>query len=294
MIQLLLNGLCTGSVYALVSLGFGLILFAGRTFHIAHGAVFTTGAYACFFFFVRLQVPMLASIVIALSIGVLVGILAELIVYSPLLDERLHKTVSATAIMISSLGLYIVIVNLLALFFGAEAKTILPDAKRTISIAGNILTSVQVAQFVTGGFSIALFWLFFRITPLGRSLRAMADDPELLATMGYNSKKLRLYMFAVGSALASLAGVLAALDVGVHPQDGFEVVLCAATAAIIGGKGSFLAPAAGAFTLGFLQSLVQWFISAQWADGVVFIALIFVLILRPRGLKALVKRAEEL
>jgi branched-chain amino acid transport system permease protein len=294
MVQLLLNGLCTGSVYALVSLGFGLILFAGRTFHIAHGAVFTTGAYACFFFFVHLQVPLLASIVIALGIGVLVGIISELIVYRPLLDGRLHETASATAIMISSLGFYLVVVNLLALFFGAEAKTLLPDAKRTISIAENILTSVQIAQFITGVFCISLFWLFFRIIPLGRSLRAMADDPELLATMGYNSRKLRLHMFVVASALASLGGVLAALDVGMHPQDGFKVVLCAATAAIIGGKGSFLAPAAGAFTLSFLQSLVQWFTSAQWADGVVFVALIFVLILRPRGLQALTKRAEQL
>ena len=294
MTQFLLNGLCVGSVYLLVALGFGLILFAGRTFHIAHGAVFTLAAYMSFLCFQMLGMPLVLSVSVGVLAGVALGVLSEVVVYRPLGDARRSSPASPMTLLVSSLGVYIVVVSIVSLFFGAESRTLRAGSYTSVSLGDSMLTSIQIIQLLVGLSAVAGMWLFLKTMPLGQLFRAMADDPEMLSTLGYDVQKLRLCVFGLGSALASVGGILVALDTGVDPGVGFDAVLFAATAAILGGIGRFLAPAVGALALGLLQGLVVWSISSRWTSAVVFFTLVVVLFVRPQGLRGFAKRAEEL
>jgi len=287
--QFIANGLCKGSVYALVALGFGLIYTTSGVFHLAHGAVYTTAAYSMFLASVLLQLPLLVSVGLALVTAVTLGVLVELLVYQPL--DR--KQASRAALLISSLGVYIVAVNLLAMFFGNETRILRSGAEATVSLGNVILTRVQLAQIAASALFVAVYWGFLRKSPLGRICRAVADDPVLASSLGVKVQATRLVVFTLGSFLAGIGAVLIALDVGIDPQIGFPVVLVAAVACIIGGLHRFIAPALGGILLGLIQSLVVWQTSAMWESAVTFTLLICFLLFRPQGLLGMRQRLEE-
>ena len=293
MIQFLANGLCSGAVYALVAVGFGLIFIGAKTFHIAHGAVYTAAAYTCYALLAGCSCPLAFAVAAGVGAGMLLGVLVECLVYYPLVDLRRREPASPMVVMISSLGAYIVVVNVIALLFGNETKLLRLGVEDTITIGGAILTYVQLAQVVAAATTLALLWLFMKRSRFGRSLRALADDAELISVLGYDVRKLRLGVFGIGSLLAAAGGILSALDVGVDPHVGLNAILVAAVAAILGGAGKVLAPALGALIIGILQSIVVWQTSAKWASAVVFALLILVLIFRPQGILAHKLRTEE-
>lgn len=293
MTQFLINGLCQGAVCVLVALGFGLIHTAARTFHIAHGAVFTAAAYVCFSLVAQHKWPIVMAATAAVCVGSGLGVGVEAIIYSPLRANR-RSSDASMPLLVSSLGFYIALVSLIAAVYGSEARVINPGADRTFAVFDATVTRVQVAQIAAAAILTAALAAFLRISPLGQSFRALADDPELVGALGYDARSLRLYVFALGSGLASLGAVLTTLDVGVDPYVGFDVVLSAAVAVILGGVGSFLAPALGALLLGILQGIVAWQTSSKWSSCVVFAILILVLLLRPAGLFGCVRRAEEM
>ena len=274
MIQFIAHGCCSGAVYSLVALGFGLVLFTVRIFHIAHGAVYTVAAFACYTFLVLLSCPLGLAIPLALIVAILLGLLTETLIYHPLADARRTRKAAPMVVMISSLGTYIVVVNVLAILFGDETMVLRPGVEKIIGIGPVVLTHVQIAQLLVSVVAMLTLWAFLRGTRLGITLQALADDPELLSVLGHDVRKLRLSVFGIASALGGVGGILSALEVGVDPQVGFNVVLIAAVAAIIGGSGNLLAPALGAFVLGLLQSIVVWQTSAKWSTCVVFVVLI--------------------
>jgi branched-chain amino acid transport system permease protein len=295
MIQFIINGVCMGSIYVLLALGFGLIFFASRTFHIAHGAIYMIAGYVCYTCSIILHIPLLISILISVCVGVILGIFVEFAVYQPLRASCQKHADSATVLMISSLAVYVVLINIVALCFGADNKVIHSLPAKTIQIIGNsFITSTQLAQITCGLVVLIVLYLFLRGTLLGQSIVALAEDPELLEITGYKIKPLQIYIFCAGSTLAALAGVLIALDSGIDPYVGFDAVLCAATATILGGMGRFMAPAAGAMVLGLLQSMVVWLTSSRWQSAVVFVVLILAVMVRPQGVRFYTKRAEEL
>jgi branched-chain amino acid transport system permease protein len=291
--QLLANGVCTAAVYSLVAVGFGLIFFAARTFHIAHGAVYTTAGFVTYGALIPLGWPLVPSVLVGLAAGAVLGVLIEFGVYYPLIDPRQGRKASAAIVMMSSLGTYIVVVNAIAMIAGNDTKVLRPGVGKTVRIAGTILTHVQVAQLISAVLVIVLLALILRWTHFGRIVRALADDPELVGIMGHNVRLIRLGVMVVGSLLAGASSILVALDVGVDPQVGFNVLLIAAVATIVGGFGRLLAPALGALILGLLQSIVVWQTSQKWASVVVFAVLILVLLARPQGILASAKRMEE-
>jgi branched-chain amino acid transport system permease protein len=289
MLQFLANGLCKGAVYSLVALGFGLIYSTSRVFHIAHGAVYTFAAYALYCFLSLLGLPLALSVVLALLMASVLGVLVELIIYRPLSQ----KGASAAVSLISSLGVYIIMVNLLAMFFGNETRILRSGVEATSSFGNVILTRVQVAQIAVSGLFVALYWVFLRKSHLGRICRAVADDSVLASVLGIKVQATRLVVFAVGSFLAGIGSLLVALDVGIDPQIGFPMVLVATVACIIGGLHRFIAPALGGILLALIQSLVVWRTSAKWESAVTFALLICFLLVRPQGLLGVRQRLEE-
>lgn len=287
--QFIANGVCRGAVYALVALGFGLIYTTSNVFHIAHGAIYTVAAYALYCSLTFLKIPLPQAVLLSLAVAASLGAVIELIVYRPLAQRKAPGVV----LLVSSLGVYIIAINLLAMFLGNETRVIQPGVEATVKLGGAILTRVQITQVVVSLVSVLVFWIFLRSSSIGRVCRAVADDSVLASVIGVNVQATRTVVFLVGSLLAAISAVLVALDVGIEPQIGFPMVLVAAVACIIGGLHRFMAPALGGVLLGLIQSMVVWQTSAKWESAVTFALLICFLLFRPQGLLGIRTRLEE-
>jgi branched-chain amino acid transport system permease protein len=288
-LQLLLNGLVNGCAFALVALGFALICNTTRIFHFAHGGVYTLSGYLFYSLYTQNSLPIWLAIPITLFLAAVVGILINVIVYRPL-DK---KNASTMMHMLSSLGLYIIIVNVICMIYGNNSKILVSGLLPTVKFGGLMLNVVQIATAVTFFAVFIGFSLSLRFSKLGLKLRAMRDNPTLLALYGVNANTVRLFVFGVGSALCALAGILVGMDVGIDPNIGMTAVVTAAVAFIVGGIGIFEGAAFGALTLGVLQSIAVWQMSARWQDMVTFLVLIFFLIFRPQGILGRRGRLEE-
>lgn len=296
-IQVIINGLVTGLLYSLIALGFSLIYSGTRAFHIAHGAVYTAGPYFLLAWTGATAVALGGlgvfsfAVVVALSLLSisLLAISFELLVYKPLFKRNAPPLVS----FISSLGLYIVIVNLIALIFGNETKILNPQVEPSIEIVGAIVTRIQIIQFAVSA-SLVLVTLFILTkTSLGRNIRALSNNPTLLSVLGINIEKIRILVFVIGSLLAASSSLLRAFDVGVDPHVGLSAVLTAAVAVIIAGIGSHVGTIIAALLIGIIQNIVVWYTSAQWQDAVTFIILVVILLIRRQGLFSVKLRLEE-
>lgn len=289
LLQLLANGLVNGCMFALMALGFALIYNTTKVFHIAHGAVYTAAAYACFVLHVQLNWPLAIAVAGSVAAATALGVVIELALYAPLT----RRNASTLVALLSSLGLYVALVNLIALLFGNETKVLRPGVEKTYGFLGVILTRIQLAEVATAAVILPLLVLLLRGALWGKIIRAVRDNPTLAEVLGVNLAAVRIAVFALGSALAGLAASLAALDVGMDPQVGMPALLIAAVALIVGGVGTFEGPVIGGFLLGLLQSLVVWQISARWTDAITFAILIIFLLFRPEGLAGRRRRLEE-
>lgn len=295
--QIIMYGLIAGMLYSLVALGYSLIYNATKVFHIAHGAVYTAAAYlllalsyaAGSVFGVTGGLSLVVIIVLALFLSCLLGLLFEKTVYSALFKRKAPPLVT----FISSLGLYIVITNLITLVFGNDTKILKSSIEPTITLANTVITRIQAIQLIVSAALVALVLFLLSSSPLGRQIRAMSDNATLTSLLGIDVKKTRRLVFALGSFLAASASLLRAFDIGIDPHAGLSVVLTAVVAVIIGGANSHIGAVMGAIFLGITQNVVAWFFSAQWQDATTFFVFILVLLIRREGILATQLRLEE-
>ena len=280
LIQLLLNGILTASIYSLIGLGFALIYNTTRFFHFAHGAVYTAGAYMVYAFNIKLGIPLAVSLPFAVIGSALLGILMELVVYRPLRRREANPLI----LLIASLGMYIVLQNLISLFFGDDTKTVRSGVvKEGINVLGAYITPVQISIIVVSALLVITTWLILTRTKTGKLMRAVANDPWLAEASGIDSDRVILATFAIGSALAGFAGILVSLDIDMTPTMGMNALMMGVVAVIVGGVGSIPGVVLGALLLGMAQHLGVWKISSQWQDAIAFVVLLTFLIFRPQG-----------
>jgi branched-subunit amino acid ABC-type transport system permease component len=278
--QIIFNILFSASIYLLIAVSFSQIYYPAKFFHIAHAAVISFGAYFVFFFVNKFSIPFLVSVVLAIAAATLIGLACEVLVY---LQMR-KRNVSALAYLIASIGLYVVLQNCISLFFGADTK-IINTAEVTVGnqILGAYITTIQI---ITVFVSIALFIsvnLFLHYTSTGKSIRAVASNPELCNIYGISSNKIILIAFGIGSALAATAGILSAMDTNMTPTFGFNLLLYGVVAMIIGGVGSTRGLIAGALLIAAAQHLAAYYIDTKWMDAITYFILILFLIWKPLG-----------
>jgi branched-chain amino acid transport system permease protein len=289
LIQLLANGLATGCGYAIVALGFALIYNTTRTFHFAHGAVYAISAYLLFTFYNLWHLPLGVALVLTPAVAALLGVAIDEVLYRPLVKRNASQLIQ----MLSSLGLYIVLVNCIPMLYGNETRVLYAGVQPTYNFGSIILTQVQLATIATSGVAFAGTVLLLRRTRLGNIVRGLRDDPDLVSVMGVNPRRVRWAVFALGSALAAIAAMLSGLDVGIDPNIGMNALLNGAVGVIIGGIGIFEGAAFGGLAIGLLQSLAVWQLSSRWQDAVTFVLLIVFLLFRPQGVFGGRRRAEE-
>lgn len=278
--QVISNILLSASLLLVIAYSYSLIYFTTKFFHLAHGAVIAFGAYFIFLFANNFSIPFPLSVGLAIAAATLIGVACEVLVYR----QMRIRNVPALSYLIASIGLYVVLQNCISLFFGDDTK-IINTAEVTVGnqIFGAYITTIQI---ITVFVSVALFLavnLFLHYTATGKSIRAVASNPELCNIYGISSNKIILIAFGIGSALAATAGILSAMDTNMTPTFGFNLLLYGVVAMIIGGVGSTRGLIAGAFLVATAQHLAAYYIDTKWMDAVTYIILILFLIWKPLG-----------
>jgi len=277
-LQHLLNGLLAGAYYLLIALGLSLIFSLGGIVNLAHGAFYAIGAY--------LAVTIGAHLGFsgaALISPVVVGLLG--VVVERLLFRRFYKKDPALSLLLT-FGLAMVAEQSLRMIFGAPPLSwSIPQALRGQLIVGDFIYPyyraliIAVAALCVGG-----LWFLLQKTPFGRVVRAGVQNPDMVGTLGIS---LQPYMAAVaflGIGLAGLAGVMLAPIFSIHPAMGAEIITAAFVVVVIGGLGSFWGVVAAALIVGVTKGLVTAAGYPQYSEAAIYLLMLVVLLVRPRGL----------
>jgi branched-chain amino acid transport system permease protein len=279
-LQLLLNGLQTGAIYALTAAGFALIFGATKIFHVAHGTAFTIAGYV-FLFAWRAEWPAAAGIAASVAAAMLFGIVMERFVYRPI---QRHEG-SFFTVFVAAFGVSIVVQNIIGMIAGRGFATV----DTPLSFSAELLTDVYVAPMLwialaTAAVLFVALTLFLTRHPAGVALRALAQNPDLIRTYGLSSNGLSVLAFAIGSALAAPAAIVTAMTTGLNEAIGHQVMLISIAATIVGGIGSLRGAALAGMMLGIAESLALTVVDTQWAEAVSFLVLFGFIIFRPAGI----------
>lgn len=275
----LINGLRMGSIYALIALGYNMVYGIVRLINFAHGDIIMVGAYTIWVVIVMLGAPVWLSVLLAVLICALFGMAIERLAYKPL------RNAPRISLLITALAVSIFLQNLFMRIFKPDPKPLsikltgpeihLGDLKIDFSIIATVAISVLV---------MVLLWLLVQRSKMGKAMRAVSEDGDAARLMGINVNTTISFAFGMGSGLAGLGAFFYALAI---PQISFSMGampgLKAFVAAVLGGIGSIPGAVVGGYLLGLAESIVRG-VSSQWADAVVFLILIVVLLVKPAGL----------
>lgn len=186
--------------------------------------------------------------------------------------------------LISSLGIYIVVQNLVSMYFGDNTKTFRTwEVKEGYQFLGAFITDVQIITILASISLVIISWLFIEKTNIGNQIKAVSSNPKLSSIFGISTNKAILYSFALGSALASIAGILIAADTDMTPAMGFNWLLYAVVAMIIGGMGKIRYLFMGALLLAAAQHLSAYYLDSKWMNATAYLILIIFLYFKPFG-----------
>ena len=290
-LQQVINGLTIGAIYAIVALGYTMVYGIIRLINFAHGAVFMYGAYLGLTVLAGLGdehpaigVPaaLLAAFCVPAFVCAGLGFTMDFLVYRRLRALRAHPLIP----LIAALGISLVLEISAMLIWGKEFKvypTILPVWH--LSFHRAVLSNVQIVLFVVCIVMMVALHLFVQKTRVGKAMRAASLDQDAARLVGVDVNRIIVLTFVLGSALASVAGVLVGLYYGsVNFRMGYVPGLKAFTAAVLGGVGNIPGAMIGGFIIGLLETFAAAYISGAWKDVIAFVILITVIVVRPTGL----------
>jgi branched-chain amino acid transport system permease protein len=278
-LQLLINGFSLGAAYALVALGFVLVLIATAAVNFAQGDMVMAGGYVAIALAGVLPVPGILLLPLVLALMAAFGLAVAALAYLPLASRP------PTAVFISTIAIGIVLQNAVNLVFGAAPRAAPPLlgggqlAWGGLAVSTQSLAIVAVAALLIAGQSVVM-----ARTQFGRALRATAQDREMARAVGVKVTAMIAASFAIGAALAGAAGLLLANQFFITPSSGTDFVIKAYIAVTIGGWGSLAGAVAGAFLIAFFEVGVSSLLSYTAATAALYAALLAILLLRPQGL----------
>lgn len=285
--QLLVNSLIAGSIYALVASGFSLIYCTNKFMHFAHGASVAVSAYILYSLFSLFRINFFISVLLTLISSGFIGLVMYRAVYLPLQNKKASNVI----LLIASIGLLILFENLILAIFGANVKTIgFLETSEGIKIFGAVITILQIFIIAV---SILLFfglYFFMQKSRLGRDIRAVADNKELSLIVGINYKKIATYSFLIGSILAGIAGILIGLEQNLSPTMGTNLIVKGFSGAVVGGITSVSASVLGSYIIGFAENYGIWFLPSGYKDAIAFVLLFIFLLFKPNGLFGIERR----
>jgi branched-chain amino acid transport system permease protein len=290
-VQLLANTLVGTALYFTVAASFYLVFTSTKSFYLTHAAVISVGAYFTFLLTERLNLSLQLSVPLAILAALLLALFFELFIYRRM---RAKKVLPLTYLL-ASLGLYIIVVNCISLYFGDDGK-ILKSGPVLVAnkILGAYLTTVQIIMILTAVIVFVGLHILIHHTPFGTLIRAVSTNPTLCDIYGISSDRVISWCLIIGSALGAIGGILYGLNTNFIPRSGFDLLLYGIVAMIIGGVGGYRGLVFGSLLLSGAQQLTTFFIDKMWMDAVVYLILIVFLVWRPRGFSGLQLRKVEI
>ncbi|GIM28033.1 branched-chain amino acid ABC transporter permease [Clostridium polyendosporum] len=280
LLQQLINGLALGGIYALIALGYTMVYGIIQLINFAHGDIYMIGAFAGFYAAIALKLSFFPTLIIAMVISALLGIIIEKIAYKPL-----RKSPRIT-LLITAIGVSLLLENGMRFIVGPAPKTFPQLIKASkINIGSLQVTNIQILTLAVSLILVVLLQYIVYRTKVGKAMRAASYDIEAAALMGINVNNTISFTFALGSALAGAAGVLVALAwTTIDPYMGIMPGLKAFVAAVLGGIGIIPGALIGGLFMGVAETLTKAYISSRLADAIAFSILIIVLLIKPAGL----------
>ena len=279
-IEQLINGLRTGSIYALIAIGYTMVYGIAKMINFAHGDIIMVGAYALYFSISVLGLPVPVALLLTVIVCSVLGVLIEKIAYKPL------RKAQPLAVLITAIGMSFFLQSSSLLIFGSTPipfQSVIPNDN--IKVGPVIISSITLVTVVVTAVAMILLTLFINKTKLGSAMRAVSEDKGAAELMGINVNSTISMTFAIGSALAAVAGILYISQYqSMKPTLGALPGIKAFVAAVLGGIGSIPGAMLGGILLGLIESVSKAYISPELADAIVFGVLIVVLLFRPSGL----------
>ncbi|MBQ4310990.1 MAG: branched-chain amino acid ABC transporter permease [Oscillospiraceae bacterium] len=279
-LEQLINGLNLGSIYALIALGYTMVYGIAKMLNFAHGDIIMVGAYTLSVAVSTFNVNPGLSIIISMIVCAALGILTEKIAYKPL------RKASPLTVLITAIGVSYFLESLALLIFGSKQRKVASViTMKPLSIGSFELTGESIVTLGVTIIIMVALTLFINKTKTGKAMLAVSEDKGAAQLMGVNVDFTISVTFAIGSALAAVAGTLFTSSYGfVGPYTGAMPGIKAFVAAVLGGIGSIPGAMLGGIILGIIESFSKAYISTQLADAIVFGVLIVVLLVRPTGL----------
>ena len=278
----LINGISLGSIYAIIALGYTMVYGIAKMLNFAHGDIIMVGGFAVFTIVSTLGLSPWLGLLVAVVVCTVLGIVIEKVAYCPL------RGASSLSVLITAIGVSYLLQNVALLIFGSNARQFtsiinlpnlkLADGKLTIS-------AVTIVTIITCIVIMVALTTFINKTKIGQAMLAVSEDTGAATLMGINVNKTISITFAIGSALAAIAGaLLCSAYPSLTPYTGSMPGIKAFVAAVFGGIGSIPGALIGGIILGVIENLTKAYISSQLSDAVVFSVLIIVLLVRPTGI----------
>ena len=277
----LISGLSLGSVYAIIALGYTMVYGIAKMLNFAHGDVIMVGGYICFIATTNLGLPVWLAVILSMAVCTVLGVVIEGLAYKPL------RQAPSLAVLITAIGVSYFLQNAALLLWGANPKMFSPVVTGTLKLFGGQLTISYVSLLTIAACVIIMvgLTLYINKSKMGKAMRAVSEDKGAAQLMGINVNRTISTTFAIGSALAAVAGVLyCSFSPMLMPTTGSMPGIKAFTAAVFGGIGSIPGAFLGGLLLGIIESLAKAYISTSMANSIVFAVLIIVLVVKPTGL----------
>lgn len=281
-ISYLINGISLGSVYAIIALGYTMVYGIAKMLNFAHGDVIMVGGFVVFSTVSTMGLPPVLGIIISVCVCTILGVTVERIAYKPL------RQASKLAVLITAIGVSYFLQNVALLIYGANTKaftsvvTLAPIklANGALTISGETIVTVISCIVI-----MVVLTAFIKYSKIGRAMLAVSEDKGAAQLMGVNVNSTIAITFAIGSALAAVAGVLlCSAYPSLTPYTGAMPGIKAFVAAVFGGIGSIPGAFIGGILLGIIEILSKAYVSSQLADAIVFAVLIVVLLVKPTGI----------
>ncbi len=282
-ISYLINGVSLGSVYAIIALGYTMVYGIAKMLNFAHGDVIMIGAYVVMAAVSNAGLPPFAAVLVAIVFCTALGIVIESVAYRPLLSAA-----SSLAVLITAIGVSYLLQNVALLIFGANTysfASVVPIpaivlAGGDLTITGEAIVTILSCVVIMVGLT-----MFIHKSKAGQAMLAVSEDKGAARLMGINVNGTIALTFAIGSALAAVAGVLlCSAYPSLTPYTGAMPGIKAFVAAVFGGIGSIPGAFIGGLLLGVIEIFGKAYISSQMADAIVFGVLIVILIVKPTGI----------
>ena len=281
-INYLINGVSLGSVYAIIALGYTMVYGIAKMLNFAHGDVIMVGAYVSFCATSYLGLPGWASVILSCAVCTVLGVLIEGLAYKPL------RQAGPLAVLITAIGVSYLLQNVALLIFGSNARQFTSVVNvPSLKLAGGALSisGVTLVTIITCIVIMVALTTFINKTRVGQAMLAVSEDTGAATLMGINVNSTIAITFAIGSALAAIAGaLLCSAYPSLTPYTGSMPGIKAFVAAVFGGIGSIPGALIGGVLLGVIENLSKAYISSQLSDAIVFAVLIVVLLVRPTGI----------